>query len=376
MTLLLFLIILSILILVHEGGHFLAAKKAGIKVEEFGFGYPPRIWAKKIGETEYSINAIPFGGFVRLFGDPAEGEVKTPHDFKRGFLGRSKKARSAVILAGVVANFLLGIFVFSIVYSFTGIPQKTEKIKIVGIAPGSPADKFGLKEGDIVLAVDGKKLTNLSEFTKLIGEKKGKEVKILIKREKDNPCLEKVLGGGTGFSCQDGNLLFWLVPREAPPEGEGPLGVVVSNIEIIKYPFWQMPFRGAVEGVKEAFAWGWMIVVFLKKMVGDLVFRGVVPKDVAGPVGIFQATGMVAKTGILNIFQFLGILSVNLAVLNILPLPALDGGRLVFVGWELIFRRRPKPSLERWINTIGMALLIILLILVTINDVKRMLNSF
>ena len=351
----------------------MAAKKAGIKVEEFGFGYPPRIWAKKIGETEYSINAVPFGGFVRLYGDPAEGEVKKTRDFKRSFLGKSKKARSAVILAGVVANFLLGIFVFSIVYSFTGIPQKTGNIKIVGIAPGSPAEKGGLKEGDIVLAVDDKKITNLAEFTKLVSEKKGKEVKILIKREKENPCQEKVLGGG-GFSCQDGNLLFWLIPRENPPEGEGSLGVVVSDMEIVKYPFWQMPFLGAVEGVKEAFAWGWMIVVSLKKMVVDLVFRGLVPKDVAGPVGIFQATGVVAKTGILNILQFLGILSVNLAVLNVLPLPALDGGRLVFVVYEIIFRRRPKPSLERWINTIGMAILIILLILVTINDVKRTLG--
>jgi len=375
MTLLLFLLILSILVLVHEGGHFLAAKKAGIKVEEFGFGYPPRIWAKKIGETEYSINTVPFGGFVRLYGDPAEGEVKKTRDFKRSFLGKSKKARTGVILAGVVANFLLGIFVFSVVYSLTGIPKKTENIKIVGIAPSSPAEKGGLKEGDIVLAVDDKKITNLAEFTKLISEKKGKEIKLLVGRKADNPCQEKVLGGG-GFSCQDGNLLFWLVPRENPPEGEGPLGVVVSDMEIVKYPFWQMPFLGAVEGVKEAFGWGWMIVVSLKKMVGDLVFRGVVPKDVAGPVGIFQATGMVAKTGILNILQFLGILSVNLAVLNVLPLPALDGGRLVFVVYEIIFRRRPKPSLERWINTIGMAILIILLILVTINDVKRMLNSF
>ena len=351
----------------------MAAKKAGIKVEEFGFGYPPRIWVKKIGETEYSINAVPFGGFVRLYGDPAEGEVKKIRGFKRSFLGKSKKARTGVILAGVVANFLLGILVFSIVYSFTGIPQKTENIKIVGIAPFSPAEKGGLKEGDIVLAVDDKKITNLAEFTKLVSEKKGKEVKILIKREKENPCQEKVLGGG-GFSCQDGNLLFWLVPRENPPEGEGPLGVVISDMEIVKYPFWQMPFRGAVEGVKEAFWWGWMIVFSLKKMLSDLVFRGLVSKDIAGPVGIFQATGVVAKTGILNILQFLGILSVNLAVLNVLPLPALDGGRLVFVVYEIIFRRRPKSSLERWINTIGMAILVILLILVTINDVKRMLG--
>ncbi|MGB9706783.1 MAG: site-2 protease family protein, partial [Microgenomates group bacterium] len=262
LTTLTFFFILSVLVLVHEFGHLLAAKKAGIKVEEFGFGYPPRIWAKKIGETEYSLNAVPFGGFVRLFGDPAEGKLVTGKAFKQSFLGKSKKARTAVILAGVLANFLLGVVVFSIIYSISGIPQKTDKIKIVGIAPGSPAQKFGLKEGDVILAVDDQKLTELTKFTKLIEEKKGKEIKLLVGREKDNPCLEKVLGGA-GFSCQDGNLLFWLAPRENPPEGEGPLGVVVSDIEIVKYPFWQMPFRGAVEGIKEAFGWGMLVVLSL-----------------------------------------------------------------------------------------------------------------
>lgn len=194
-----FLVILSVLVLVHEFGHFLAAKKTGVKIEEFGFGYPPRLWAKKIGETEYSINAIPFGGFVRLFGDPTEGKPIKGKNLKKSFMGKSKKARMGVILAGVLANFLLGIFVFSIVYSLAGIPKKTDKIKIVGIAPGSPAQKAGLEEGDVVLAVDEKKLTELTEFTKLIQEKKGKEIKLLVSRE-------------------GGNLLFWLTPRENPPE--------------------------------------------------------------------------------------------------------------------------------------------------------------
>lgn len=351
-----FLVILSVLVLVHEFGHFLAAKKTGVKIEEFGFGYPPRLWAKKIGETEYSINAIPFGGFVRLFGDPTEGKPIKGKNLKKSFMGKSKKARMGVILAGVLANFLLGIFVFSIVYSLAGIPKKTDKIKIVGIAPGSPAQKAGLEEGDVVLAVDEKKLTELTEFTKLIQEKKGKEIKLLVSRE-------------------GGNLLFWLTPRENPPEGEGPLGVVVSDVEIVKYPFWQMPLRGAVEGTKEAFSWGMLVATSIKKMFLDLIFQGILPQDVAGPVGIFQATGMVAKTGILNILQFLGILSVNLAVLNILPFPALDGGRLIFVAYELVFRRKPKPKFERWVNTAGFAFLIFLLILVTINDIKRIFQT-
>lgn len=372
LTILISLIVLSVLILIHELGHFLVAKRVGIKVEEFGLGYPPRIWAKKIGETEYSLNAIPFGGFVKLYGDPAEGQP-VKKDFQKSFLAKSKKARTAVILAGVLGNFLLGILAFSIVYSFLGIPKKTGKIKIVGVAPSSPAEKFGLKEGDIILAVDDEKLTELTKFTELVKEKKGKEIKILIKREEDNPCKETVLGGGK-FSCQDGNLVFWLTPRENPPEGEGPLGIIVSDIEVVKYPFWQMPFLGMIEGVKEAFSWGKLIVDSLKTMILNLALKGEVPKDVAGPVGIFQVTGMVAKTGLLNILQFLGILSINLAILNILPLPALDGGRLLFIGYEIIFRRRPNEKVERWINTFGFAFLVFLLILVTINDIKRILN--
>lgn len=372
LTILISLIVLSVLILIHELGHFLVAKRVGIKVEEFGLGYPPRIWAKKIGETEYSLNAIPFGGFVKLYGDPADGQP-VKKDFQKSFLAKSKKARTAVILAGVLGNFLLGILAFSIVYSFLGIPKKTGKIKIVGVAPSSPAEKFGLKEGDIILAVDDEKLTELTKFTELVKEKKGKEIKILIKREKDNPCKETVLGGGK-FSCQGGNLVFWLTPRENPPEGEGPLGIIVSDIEVVKYPFWQMPFLGMIEGVKEAFSWGKLIVDSLKTMILNLALKGEVPKDVAGPVGIFQVTGMVAKTGLLNILQFLGILSINLAILNILPLPALDGGRLLFIGYEIIFRRRPNEKVERWINTFGFAFLVFLLILVTINDIKRILN--
>jgi regulator of sigma E protease len=153
------------------------------------------------------------------------------------------------------------------------------------------------------------------------------------------------------------------------------LGVVVSDVEMKKFPFWQMPWRGTVEGFKEAFGWTALILSALKKMVVDLIIHGTIPKDVAGPVGIFQITGMVAKSGLLNILQFIGILSVNLAVINILPFPALDGGRLIFVVYEAITRRRPKPSFERWVNTAGMAFLLMLIILITINDVIRLIKK-
>ncbi|MGB9911008.1 MAG: M50 family metallopeptidase [Microgenomates group bacterium] len=370
MTIILSLLVLSILILAHEFGHFLAAKKAGIKVEEFGFGYPPRLFGKKIGETIYSINVIPFGGFVKLYGEELEERKKE----KFAFWAKSKKARSAVILAGVFANFLLGIAIFSLVYSFTGIPQKTNKVKIVGISPDSPAQKGGLKVDDVILAVDDEKITNLTEFTKLIQGKKGKEVKLLIKREKDNPCKEKVLGGG-GFSCENGNLVFWLIPRETPPEGEGPLGVVVSDVELVRYWWGKTIVLGIWEGLKEAIGWGGLILLSLKKMLGDLFFKGIVPQDVAGPVGVFQVTSQVAKQGILNLLQFTGILSINLAILNVLPFPALDGGRLIFIFYELIFRRRPSAKIEHWVNFLGMVVLIFLILAVTVKDIQRLING-
>jgi regulator of sigma E protease len=357
LTLFVFLITLSVLVLVHELGHFLVAKKSGIKVEEFGFGFPPRLWGKKIGKTLYSVNWIPFGGFVKLYGEELqEAKRQRGKEAKYAFWAKSKKARTAVIVAGVLGNFLLAIVCFSIVYSVAGIPTPSGQVKIVGIAQDSPAEKMGLKKDDIILAVGDEDLHDLKHFIALIEEKKETQVKLLVKREKDS-------------------LLLFITPRESPPEDQGPLGVVVSSIEMKKYPFWQMPFRGAVEGIKEAIGWGTLIFSSLAKMVVDLVGRGVVPKDVAGPVGIFQVTAGVARQGILTILQFIGVLSINLAILNILPFPALDGGRLLFVLYEVVTRKRPKPSIEHWINAVGMAVLLSLIILVTVNDVQRIIKT-
>lgn len=373
-TAILFLAILSVLVLVHEGGHFLAAKKAKILVEEFGFGYPPKIWSKKIGETIYSINWILFGGFVKLYGEEIEKKAKK----KSAFWAKSKKARTSVIVAGVLANFILAIFCFSIIYSFSGIPTKTEKVKVIAIAKDSPAEKNGIKPEDEIISVDDEKINNLERFTELVRQKKGQSIKLMLERKKDNPCLEKVLGGGPssgGFSCQEGKLILFITPRENPPENEGPLGVAVSNIDILKYPFWQMPVRGTIEGFKEAIGWGLLIVNSLKKMVIDLVTQGMIPKDIAGPIGIFQITSGVAQSGILAILQFVGILSVNLAVVNILPIPAFDGGKIMFILYEVITKKRPRPEVERWVNTIGMIFIILLIILITINDVARIIDT-
>ncbi len=357
LTIIVFLFVLSLLVLVHELGHFLVAKKAGIKVEEFGLGYPPRMLAKKIGDTVYSINWILFGGFVKLYGEELEETSKRPR-FSLGdaFWTKSKRARTSVIVAGVLANFILAIVCFSIVYSSAGIPTKTDEVRIVGLIEGAPGMLAGFQEEDVVLSVNDVMIKDANQLIEILDQEKGKEVAIEVKREGEE-------------------LTFFATPREEPPEGEGALGIVISDMEMKKYPFWQMPFYGTIEGFKEAFAWTGLVGQGLGRMLGNLITKGEVPREIAGPVGILQITSTVARSGILTILQFVGVLSVNLAVINILPFPALDGGRLIFIGYEIVMRKRPKPQVEHWVNFIGMAVLIFLIILVTANDISRLVET-
>lgn len=351
-TVVVFLAILSILIFVHELGHFLVAKKAGIKVEEFGFGLPPRVWGKKIGETIYSLNLLPIGGFVRLYGENEEERGKK-ENVSRQFLTKPKKIRAAVAIAGVIMNFILAIVVFSIIYTQLGIPRQTDQVKVMEVSAGSPAQTAGVRIDDIILKAAGTPIESTLEFISITQENLGQKISVEISRQGENTVL-------------------FMTPRENPPEGEGPLGVAISNTEIKFYPFWQMPFRGAVEGIRESLAWTSMIVAGIGQMLYRLVTAGVVPADVAGPIGIFQLTGQAARTGIYSVLQFLGILSINLAIINILPLPALDGGRLLFIGIEAVTGRRVKTKVEAYIHQIGMIFLLFLILLVTINDLSRL----
>lgn len=379
MTLFVFLVVLSVLVFVHEFGHFLMAKKAGILVEEFGFGLPPRIWGKRFGETLYSINALPIGGFVRLHGE--EGETKDKTNLRgRAFYEKSLAKRFSVVTAGVIMNLFFAIVCFSFLYYHFGIPTKTGKVKILGIAKDSPAFFAELKEGDVIVAVDGKEAKSSEEFVQMTKERVGKKMELEIKREEGNPCGavdEKVLGGSTeqGFNCRGENLVVFLIPRESPPENEGPLGVIISDTEMKKYSWWKMPFLGAREGFKESLTWGKMIIEGLKKTLVSLFTTGKIPREIAGPVGIFQVTGEAAKEGFWAVLQFLGILSVNLAIVNVLPLPALDGGRMIFLLIEGIFRKKISSKVEILVNQIGMAFLLALMVLITVNDVLRLMGK-
>lgn len=353
-SILIFIIVLSILVIVHELGHFIVARKAGIKVEEFGFGIPPRLIGKKIGETIYSINALPFGGFVRLHGEQNESGLT---DLKRAFLNKSKKARALVVIAGVIMNFILAVICFAIVYSSSGIPRDTGKLKIIDIATGSPAQVAGIVVGDVISRIGKDAVTSSDSFITKTAALKGIKTVFEIQR--------KVNGN-------DATLKISLTPRENPPAGEGPIGVTITTMEIYYPPVWQRPFYGIYYGFKEGLFWGQTIIVGLWGLFGGL-FNGQVPKDISGPVGIFAVTTEAAKSGIITLINFIGILSVNLAILNILPFPALDGGRLLFIGIEAVTGRKVSPKVEASIHNLGMMILLALILLITIGDVRRLI---
>lgn len=353
-SIILFLIVLSILILVHEAGHFFAARRAGILVEEFGFGLPPRIFGKKFGETLYSLNLLPFGGFVRLHGENNQDSVV---DKKRAFLTQSKKVRVSVILAGVFMNFVLAIAAFSIVYSFLGIPRESGNVRIVEIVANSPAGDSGLETGDVVKEIDSVKVDSNEAFINYVESKKGSEIVLRVERQDSDKLI--------GVSA---------VPREDPPEGEGSLGVVISSTEVYFPPVWKRPFIGVYYGFKDALFWSSVVVGGFLKILTDLS-GGTVPQDVAGPVGIFAMTSEAAKFGILTLINFTGILSVNLAILNIIPFPALDGGRLLFIGIESVFGKKVLPKVETAIHTMGMIILLLLIFAITAHDIRRLITA-
>lgn len=358
--LIIFLGILSALVLVHEWGHYIFAKIFGVRVEEFGFGLPPR--ARKLFTrkgTLFSLNWLPIGGFVKLYGEEySDGDGLLAGENGR-FYDKPARARAVILTAGVIMNFLLGILLFAVVYSFVGIPVKTDRVRIVEVVADSPAAVAGVaideRVAEFRFGEITEKISDTTQLVKLVTENAGNEIDLLV------------------MGKEGGERLVKVTPRKDPPAGQGALGVILSNVELTKFPWWQMPFRGAVVGLSEAIAWGRDIAGGLGKMVYGLVTGKGVPKDLAGPVGIYQVSGQVIKQGVLATLQFIGILSVNLAVLNILPFPALDGGRLIFLGVEKLIGKKRKNTVEGYVNTAGMVFLLSVMALITIRDVWRLI---
>ncbi len=340
-----FLVVIVVLILAHELGHFITAKASGVRVDEFGLGFPPRLLSIRRGETRYSLNAIPLGGFVKMAG---EEDPKVPRSLASKGIG----TRLLVLSAGSVMNLLLPILLFSIAFM---IPHDlvTGQVMIEDVDPDSPAARAGIEPGDTILSVNEKAVSNTGDLHRYIQLNLGKEITILIQH--------------SDSTTED----VQVIPRWKPPEGQGAVGIVVttanSTITSQSEPFWRAIPSG-VSACIETF------VLFKNGIISMII--GATPVAIAGPVGIAQITGEVAKAGISPLLEFAAFLSLNLAIINIFPLPALDGGRIAFVLLEGVRRgRRISPKTEGLIHAIGFALLMAAFLAITYQDIIRIIRG-
>lgn len=385
LTIITFVFTLGLLILVHEFGHFIVAKRAGAKVEEFGFGLPPRVFGFRKGETIYSFNLLPFGGFVKIYGEMGEEPEKAPpkkkrliksivigdkpsksnvaSDKKRAFYNQPLSTRVKIIAAGVIMNILLAACLLSFGH-WLGLPTAVEdgdmtnvsssKVQIVQVVSGAPADEAGIKMGDTILEVGNwvlgdKAVQTVEEVQDFIWAYKGSEVALTVQRGKEI------------FKTK-------VVPREDPPEHEGPLGIALTKTTIVRYPWYRAIYMGFLDTGRLTY----LIVVTFGSLFWRLATTGRLAAEIAGPVGIFNMTGQVAQLGFIYVLQFISLFSINLAIINILPFPALDGGRLLFLAVEKIKGSPVSQKIERTVHTIGFGLLILLMLAITWQDIIKL----
>jgi regulator of sigma E protease len=353
MAIVLFLIVLGILVLSHEFGHFLAAKKAGIRVDEFAFGFPPKIFERKFGETTYKINLLPFGGYVKIHGEDDKDD-DTKND-PRSFVSKSPGIKALVIVAGVLFNILLawavtvGGFLIGAPVSTDSVPAGAQiqnvKVLIMDVQDNTPAKSIGLKVGDELIG-----FSNIKEVQNFINSNKGKEIEIKYKRD------------GKDFSAK-------ATPVVNPSSDKGSLGIAMDEIGIVRLPI----HKAIWEGTKATY----YKVVFITQAIFNFfsqIFKGKAGFDqVAGPIGIVSATGSAAKMGLTFVLNLIAVLSINLAIINILPLPALDGGRLLFLVIEKIKGSPVSPKFSSIVHSVGLALLLLLMAIITLHDVIKLI---
>lgn len=367
LTVLIFIVLLGLLVFVHELGHFVVARRNGIKVDEFGFGFPPRlvgvvkddatgryriVWGNKesgTANTVYSFNWLPLGGFVRIKGE--DGHSEDPDSFAK----KSAWIRVKVLGAGVLMNFLFAWLLIAIVFTL-GLPQPIDsserakypdaKIQILEVKKNTPAQAMGLQLGDEILTIAGEEIASLKQVSETIIAHKGKNLEMRISRLGE----EMVLTG---------------VPRTEYPANEGSLGISFSETAIVSYPWYESVYQGVIAtynitiAILEAF--GTMIAGLFGAATGA-------PVDVTGPVGIVYLTKQMSDLGIAYLLQFAALLSINLAIINILPIPALDGGRILFILIEKLKGSPVSRNTEAMIHQIGFMLLLLLMVIITVRD--------
>ncbi|MCH7529771.1 site-2 protease family protein [Patescibacteria group bacterium] len=364
MNILLFIVILVVLILVHEFGHFIIAKKFGIRVDEFGVGFPPKLFGKKYGETEYTFNLLPFGGFVKIFGENPDNESISGPDRARSLLNKPKWIQALVMVGGVGFNILAAWFLFSIIFAI-GMPTAINPedigsvtdpaLTIINVFPDTPAHVAGLKAGDRLLSIesDGFSVSEITsdQISEFIASHGGKEITVSYMR-----------GGVEGIAI--------VIPERGIVKDEvdrAAIGISMGIVGIVRVP----PHKALYQGGKLTIEMLGAVTVAIVGFLASALTLGADFSQIAGPVGIVGFVGDAAALGLIPLLLFTAFISLNLAVINLLPLPALDGGRLVFLLVETIKGSPIKPVIVNTLNVIGFALLILLMLVVTYNDIMK-----
>lgn len=357
-SLLSFIFVLGMLIFVHEFGHFLFAKIFGVRVLKFSLGFGNKLISKKWGETEYLISAFPLGGYVKMFGEQKGEDDITPVEERLSFSHKTVWQRFCIVAGGPAFNLLFAVFLFTAIFLFVGLPEVVDTTTIGQVAPGSVAEQIGIKPGDTIFSIDGQKTTSWLQVSELIKLSKGQEITIVVQREKESitltavPTMEKVKN------------LFGEEVSERYMLG------ITRNDEIVYNP------AGLGQAFKASLIHTWNMI-YLTIMGIIKIIEGVVPaSELGGPIKIAELSGQQFEAGWINLLSFMGLLSVNLGILNLLPIPVLDGGHLVFLTIEGILR---KPLSERAMilsQKVGIALLGSLMIFVFYNDIYGIIQRW
>jgi len=368
MNILIFLVILLVLVVSHEFGHFIVAKKSGIRVDEFSFGFPPKLFGKKIGETTYNFNALPLGGYVKIFGEnPDEDSIAGP-DSSRSFVNKPKYIQAAVLFAGVLMNFLVAWLLLSVGF-ISGLPTSVgvepkgttvlnQALTITSVVLESPAEIGGLKIGDKILSLETKTdrtkflSSNLSteDIQSFVKSHKGEEVSVSIVRGKEPMILN-------------------VIPELSKTGDSVVIGISMDMIGTLKLPIHQAIW----EGLKLTSDITIATMVGFYNLIHSAILGQADMSTLTGPVGIVGVVGDAAEFGFIYLLSFMALISINLAVINLVPFPALDGGRLLFLLIEKIKGSRIKPQIANTVNIIGFGLLMLLMVIITYNDIVKLL---
>ncbi len=352
-----FIVVLGVLIFVHEFGHFLFAKLCGVRVLKFSLGFGNKVVGKKWGETEYLLSAFPLGGYVKMYGEQ-QGEPVPESERKRSFSHKPVWQRFLIVFGGPLFNLLFAVFLFVFMFSLAGLPEPVDTTTIGQIAAGSAAEKAGLQVGDRIVAINGQKTTSWMEVSEAIKNSGGKSVTLKIERKgreltiTATPTMEKVK-----------NIFGEVV-------GERYLLGITRDDEI------EYKKVGVVESVKAAFIQTWNLIYLTIMGIIKIIERVVPASELGGPIRIAEIAGQQLEAGWMNLLYFMGLLSVNLGILNLLPIPVLDGGHLVFLTIEAI---RGKPLSEKVMEIsqkVGIAFLATLMLFVFYNDIFRIVQRW